>query len=132
MNQQHQITIQFTREIFAALRARAPYGTDLAHNPLGGTIFVRLDRTGNDVHGYVEQVRREPGCDPLVGTATFGRRAGFDEVERIELHGTATEIGEELADYVIDHGATPAPGITPTASAANPWLRAVAARTKTA
>ena len=104
---QHQTAIQFTSDVFAALRTSAPYGSDLAPNPLGGTIFVTLDCTGNDVIGHVKQVRREPGCDQLVGTAIFRRRVRFDEVERIELNGTATEIGQELATCAIAYGATP-------------------------
>lgn len=109
---QNREAFQFTCDAFDALRIRVPGRCQLEHDSgVFGIFFVDLDQTGNDLHGYVEQVRRETGCDPLVGSATFGRRIRFTEVERIELHGTAAEIGEELARYAIAHGARPASAV---------------------
>lgn len=109
MNENDRPAVPFSAEMFAAMREVAPYRSRL-HSRL--VFDIDLDHTGNDVWGGVEQVRIEAGRLPLAGTAVFRRRSRFETVERITLHGTAADIGEQLGHYVIQHGATPAPATT--------------------
>lgn len=103
MNESNSVE-RFSAAAFAAVQEVAPYRASLRARLV---VDVELDRTGDDVRGYVVgPVRIEDGA--LVATAEFYRRSRFQVVEWIALHGTAGEVGAQLGRYVVEHGAAPA------------------------